>query len=785
MKNFLTFFFIATLVVAMTSFTSAQVSGDYGSTGNFVYNAAASNWVVCVTTGTWTGATTATSLPSATKNVWIRNGHTVTVPGTGTANCKDLNVESGGTLTADGDNLASANLRYVRLYGNVNNNGTLGTGTDGLSINLYYATFSGSNIKFAKIRPNVALSAVVTIAGNVTLSYKGSGLQWQNGTGLNITTVTVNSGAFLTTVPGTDITTASSNTTNVSDFAPTFNINGTVTLGDTGNIYLRSSFGSPSINISSTGSLTVSGVGGGVHLSTTTATNAGVISGAGSFTLGSTAHLEIVSTAGINGQIQTATQTLPTTASYLYVGSSAQVTGTGLPLTVGRITINNSSGVTLSQNLKVDTTITMTNGALSFGGNTLSYGATINFSYNGTITQTTGTELPATVNSFTVNNAAGVNLGSNLAMNGTLTFTSGKLTLGLSNLTLSSSALVSGGSASSYVVTNGAGVLTCQSVGATDVTFPVGTSSSYLPAIINNAGTVDNYSIKVQSTFDNAPVAPTQAVNAQWTINEGTPGGSSATLKLQWNIIDQASGFTPGGTVVVGRWNGSLWEEYSSVISGAGPYVATSIPITSFSPFMVGNGGALPIQLASFVGSYVGNNAKLEWSTVSELNNYGFNVQRLNNTTNNFETVGFVAGKSTTLEPQSYSFVDENASGSVEYRLEQIDNNGLKNYFGPIMLNPNSVDDNSVPAVFSLNQNYPNPFNPTTNITFSLANSGNTTLKVYNILGNEVATLFSGNAEAGKLYNVKFDATKLSTGMYIYRLQNGNSVEVKKLTLVK
>jgi hypothetical protein len=190
----------------------------------------------------------------------------------------------------------------------------------------------------------------------------------------------------------------------------------------------------------------------------------------------------------------------------------------------------------------------------------------------------------------------------------------------------------------------------------------------------------------------------------------------------------------------------------------------------------------LPIQFASFVGSYVDNGAVLEWATISEVNNYGFNVQRLNETSKNYETVGFVEGKGTTLKPQSYSFTD--AVAGTAYRLEQIDNNGLKNYFGPIYLNPNSVGEN-VPTVFKLNQNYPNPFNPTTNITFSLANSGQTTLKVYNILGNEVATLFNGNAEAGKQYVVNFDAKNLTSGMYFYKLQNGNSVEVKKLTLVK
>ncbi|MDP2209797.1 MAG: S8 family serine peptidase [Bacteroidota bacterium] len=199
--------------------------------------------------------------------------------------------------------------------------------------------------------------------------------------------------------------------------------------------------------------------------------------------------------------------------------------------------------------------------------------------------------------------------------------------------------------------------------------------------------------------------------------------------------------------------------------------------------------GSLPIQLASFVGRFVSDGAaKLEWETISEVNNYGFWVQKYNPSVDGYETIeeSFQAGAGSTLKPQQYSWVDENATGSEQYMLKQQDNDGLVSYFGPIiMLNPTNVPVDAVPSVFALNQNYPNPFNPTTIINYQLATDNYTTLKVYNILGNEVAILFNGNAEAGKLYNVKFDATKLSTGMYIYKLQSGNSVEVRKLTLVK
>ncbi len=197
--------------------------------------------------------------------------------------------------------------------------------------------------------------------------------------------------------------------------------------------------------------------------------------------------------------------------------------------------------------------------------------------------------------------------------------------------------------------------------------------------------------------------------------------------------------------------------------------------------------GNLPIQLASFVGSYVGNGAaKLAWETISEVNNYGFWVQKYNGT--DYETIveSFQAGETNAPDGKSYFWIDDNATGSdLRYMLKQQDNDGLVNYFGPvIMLNPTNVPVEAVPSVFALNQNYPNPFNPTTIINYQLATDNYTTLKVYNLIGKEVGTLVNGHQTAG-CHQVTFDGTQLSNGIYFYKLQSGKNVEVKKLTLVK
>jgi hypothetical protein len=459
---------------------------------------------------------------------------------------------------------------------------------------------------------------------------------------------------------------------------------------------------------------------------------------------------------------------------------SSPVTFDNFTVTNGIINWDFSGGVNIKGNISVGSGTTLT-----FGNAT----KVMNLTFNGISPQSlggTGTLTFGANGTLVVNNAAGVTLNRSISLLGSLTLTAGKLTLGSNNLTLSSSTIISGGSSTSYVITNGAGAVTRQGVGAVDIAFPVGTTSSYLPTTINNAGTVDDYSVTVKSTFDNAPADPTKVVNAQWTITEGTTGGSNATLKLQWNTTNQASGFSPGGTVIVGRWDGSLWEEYSSTVSGANPYVATVAGITNFSPFIVGNVQSLPVQLASFIGNIFGSTVMLEWQTVSENNNYGFNIQRYNNAICGFETIGFVAGNGTTLTPQNYEYLDEAPNNTLKYRLEQIDNNGLKIYYGPIFINPSGIrDGNIVPAVFKLNQNYPNPFNPTTKISFSLEKAAYTTLIVYSVLGDEVATLYAGDAESGRMYVVNYDASNFASGLYFYKLQSGTQIEFKKFVFLK
>ena len=96
------------------------------------------------------------------------------------------------------------------------------------------------------------------------------------------------------------------------------------------------------------------------------------------------------------------------------------------------------------------------------------------------------------------------------------------------------------------------------------------------------------------------------------------------------------------------------------------------------------------------------------------------------------------------------------------------------------------VEDESllIPSEFNLSQNYPNPFNPSTIIAYSIPQRSNVSLKIYDVLGKEIATLIDEQKEAG-LYEIKFDASKLSSGVYIYSIQAGDFLESRKMILIK
>ena len=191
----------------------------------------------------------------------------------------------------------------------------------------------------------------------------------------------------------------------------------------------------------------------------------------------------------------------------------------------------------------------------------------------------------------------------------------------------------------------------------------------------------------------------------------------------------------------------------------------------------------IPVELTSFSAISDGNDVVLNWSTATELNNHIFEIQRRTGN-QEFYTIGYQEGHGTTTEPQNYTYTDKNLErGKYFYRLKQIDFLGTYQYS-----DEKEVDVTGI-LKFALEQNYPNPFNPSTKIKFEIPdqvrNDRNlVTLKVYDVLGNEVATLVNEEKPAGE-YEVEFDASSLPSGVYFYHLKAGSFIETKKMIFLK
>jgi hypothetical protein len=192
--------------------------------------------------------------------------------------------------------------------------------------------------------------------------------------------------------------------------------------------------------------------------------------------------------------------------------------------------------------------------------------------------------------------------------------------------------------------------------------------------------------------------------------------------------------------------------------------------------------GIVPVELTMFTASVNDNDVQLNWTTATEKNNSGFQVER--KSTGDFESIGFVPGSGTTIETTTYSFSDVDLNpGNYYYRLKQIDYDGSFEYSDAVEI------DIVAPGVFSLNQNYPNPFNPSTKITFSLATNAGVTLRIFDALGQEVVTLINQELTAG-VHTYDLDATDLNSGVYVYKIeangQDGSSfINVKKMIVLK
>ncbi|MCC6254709.1 MAG: T9SS type A sorting domain-containing protein [Ignavibacteriaceae bacterium] len=453
------------------------------------------------------------------------------------------------------------------------------------------------------------------------------------------------------------------------------------------------------------------------------------LSGSGDFSLGGGGTLQIgsadgISISGASGNIQmTGTRTFNQYANYVFNGNTAQVTGNGLPASVKSLTVNNSAGITLSSNTLVNGTLNLVSGNLFTNSNSISLGTSV-------------------TNLGILNSSAGTVIGN-----------------------------------FNRWISNAASVL-----------FPVGTSSTKnTPVTLSNV--VGSGSFSVSAVAGAHPnVIGTNVLQMYWKL---TNGGLTST-DLTFNYLDadvigdetqyELSRYSSGWAFPTGTNNTPDYDFINNTVFISG--------ISSFSDWTLGFPPALPVELSSFSAAIIGSTVKLNWKTATEINNYGFEVERKvgsqQSTVSNYEKIGFVNGNGNSNSPKDYSFVDNNlpagrqgvSSGKYSYRLKQIDNDGQFEYSKII-----DVDINGVKK-FELSQNYPNPFNPATTISFSLPEASNVKLTLYNLLGQEIETLVNGFKESG-VHTVHFNASKLNSGIYIYKIETNGLTQTRKMTLVK
>ncbi|KAB2907203.1 MAG: T9SS type A sorting domain-containing protein [Ignavibacteriales bacterium] len=304
------------------------------------------------------------------------------------------------------------------------------------------------------------------------------------------------------------------------------------------------------------------------------------------------------------------------------------------------------------------------------------------------------------------------------------------------------------------------------------------TESAYLKLLDNSTPGyfVDLLKDSLSGTWNNAIYARfhTQSPRTR-PFQGGSTGGMDDRfdmILMSQTVIDAGGiSYTPGSYVAYGNdgnhYNDSINAPPNTavgqVIANAIHYSADHIPV--FADFSFDT--PLPVELTSFTGVRTKTGVRLNWETATEVNNYGFEIER-STENGSWVKIAFVQGHNTSNSPKYYQFLDNNAGDTkLFYRLKQIDNDGTFEYSNTIEI------AGSLPKGIKLLQNYPNPFNPSTKISYELPDGGYTSLRIFDVLGNEIATLVDSQQPAGS-YEVEFRPTGLAAGIYLYRLtRNG------------
>ena len=354
------------------------------------------------------------------------------------------------------------------------------------------------------------------------------------------------------------------------------------------------------------------------------------------------------------------------------------------------------------------------------GGNWLMTGGTftntnISIQLNGTADQTISST--GAFRNLIINKASGLaTLASNITVSNVLTLTSGKISLLGYNLSIPTTATISGANASKYVIAEAAGSLIQQVVVSGSKIFHVGTTADYVPATIALAAgsTTDNFSVRVQDSVVSKGTSGNTlthfAVDNTWFISEAVNGGSNATVTLQWPASLELTGFDRF-VARVSQSSGSFYQFGPvSSASGSNPYSSLKTNVTSFFAFAVLNDVVvLDVSWLNISGENKNGDNFINWKAANEQPNNNYVVEFSVNGSN-FTAIGNVSGKGTLSSSNLYKFVHKNVTAAISYyRIKQIDATGNFTYSpivkisnGGVLSNAASISPNPVITTASL-----------------------------------------------------------------------------------
>jgi uncharacterized repeat protein (TIGR02543 family) len=259
-----------------------------------------------------------------------------------------------------------------------------------------------------------------------------------------------------------------------------------------------------------------------------------------------------------------------------------------------------------------------------------------------------------------------------------------------------------------------------------------------------------------------AKLAPT-AAGIDVLLLELDSGGAEVALTAHGTIANTAD--MGDDAPDLKYFTGPIWPAYKNFTSAGAPADNACFELELIPPTAV--------ELAAFEAVAGDAQVTLTWRTVAEINSHSFHIYRDGSRIATLSAFG---------QAHDYIWVDRQVFNgrSYSYRLSEVDASGRETVH-PVVC---TVTPTTLPVSYTLSQNYPNPFNPTTKISYSLPQQIHVTLKIYNLLGQELATLVDGQKEAGR-HTVSWDARGHSSGIYFYRLETEDFSASRKMVFMK